>query len=258
VLEVDWAAHWRAVVEAREAGGLHTEGFWNQSGERFARLARCPQAGFDQLMAFWEPWLAPSRTLLDVGAGAGRYAVPLARRLDWVTAVEPSQGMREHIPPLDNLTIIASGWEDAEPAPADLVICVNVLYSITEPVPFIQKLESHARERVFVVLRDGALPHPAKLIAPELAREPGIRDCFLLLRQLGVTPDLAMMRYPVPFKFESMEEAVEDCRLRLGSDWEESAGRALLESYLLPQEDGTLLYEAGEVTSGVLHWKPRT
>jgi SAM-dependent methyltransferase len=258
VLEVDWAAQWRALVEAREveAGGGQLGNFWDLSAKRFARSARCPQGAYQQLVTFLEPWLLPSRTLLDVGAGVGRYAVPLASRLDWVTAVEPSQGMREQIPPLDNLTIIASNWEDAEPAPADLVICVNVLYGIADPVPFIEKLAAHARERVFLVLRDRPVPHPAQLLAPSRVREPGVRDCYLLLRHIGVAPDVTMLRHPASFGFESMEAAVEDCRLRLGSLWDESTGRLLLETALQPQEDGTLRYEAGEMTTGVLHWKP--
>jgi len=48
-----------------------------------------------------EPYLAPRKTLIDAGAGAGRHAVPLAERLEWVTAVEPSEGMRAEIPHVD-------------------------------------------------------------------------------------------------------------------------------------------------------------
>jgi len=55
--------------------------------------------------------------------------------------------MRALIPALDNLTVIASSWEDAEVAPADLVVCSHVLYAVAEPVPFLEKMESCARER---------------------------------------------------------------------------------------------------------------
>src|SRR5436190_24107405 len=101
--------------------------------------------------------------------------------------------MRDHIPPAANMTVIGSGWLDAEPAPADLVICVHVLYPIADVVPFLEKLERSARERVFVVMRDSPHPHPAEALAgPDRAREPRLRDCLLLLRQLGVAPDVAM------------------------------------------------------------------
>ena len=64
----------------------------------------------DPVLRYLEPWLRPSATLLDVGAGTGRHTNPLARRLDWVTAVEPSQAMRSYIEPADSVTVIGSTW----------------------------------------------------------------------------------------------------------------------------------------------------
>lgn len=257
VLDVDWAAHWRALVEAREArmGRSHGTDWWDRRARRFAWSMR---AQVDWFRGFLEPWLTPDRTLIDVGAGAGRHAGPLAGRLDWVTAVEPSAGMREHIPAAPNLTVIGSTWEDAEPAPADLVICVHVLYPVADVVPFIEKLERSARERVFVVLRDSDAGRPAERLAgPGLGREPRLRDCFLLLRQLGIAPEVTMATYPAFQRYESLEQAVEDCR-PAGGDWDEDRVRAWLQANLRPDEDGSLVYEAGDVVAGALHWQPRT
>jgi SAM-dependent methyltransferase len=258
LLDVDWAAHWRSLVEAREAqiGRAGTDDWWDRRARRFAFSMRGQP---DWFLAFLEPWLRPDRTLIDVGAGTGRHAGPLAERLDWVTAVEPSQAMRERIPAAGNMTVIASGWQDAEPAAADLVICVHVLYPVADVVPFLEKLERLARERVFVVLRDSPHRHPGEDIAgPGRAREPWLRDCLLLLRQLGVAPDLALTTYPTFHRFESLEQAVEECRTHVGRAWDEQRGRAWLEAHLRPDEDGSLRYEGGDVTSGVLHWKPRS
>src|SRR6266700_4987344 len=153
LLDVDWVAHWRALVEAREAQiGRSDEGDW--WGRRARRFAFSMRGQPDWFLGFLEPWLRPDRTVIDVGAGTGRHAGPLAERVDWVTAVEPSQAMREHLPTPDNMTVIASEWQDAETAAADLVICVHVLYPVPDVVPFLEKLERSARERVFVVLRD--------------------------------------------------------------------------------------------------------
>ena len=76
----------------------------------------------------------------------------------------------------DNMTVVASTWEDAEVAPADLVICCHVLYGVADPVPFIAKLEKSAHERVFVMLRETDLPHPARIIRTRLAGQQ-VRDC---------------------------------------------------------------------------------
>lgn len=259
VLDVDWAAHWRDLVLTREAqtGPSPSDDWWAPRAEQFARQMRA-QPG-DPVLAFLEPWLKPSATLLDVGAGTGRHTNPLTSRLDWVTAVEPSPAMREHIEPAPNLTVIGSTWEDADPAPADLVICIHVLYPIAEPVPFIEKLERLARERVFIWMRDSQHTLPAEVMArPERGREPWLRDCLMLLRQLGVEPEMWLGRGPTAvIRYDGMEAAVRQCRSHLGLSWDEERGRAWLEANLRPEEDGTLAYHTTPATTGVLHWKPR-
>src|SRR6266536_1178640 len=111
-LDVDWAAHWRSLVEAREAqiGPAGNDDWWG--GCRARRFAFSMRGQPDWFLGFLEPWLRPTGTLIDVGAGTGRHAAPLAERLDWVTAVEPSHAMRERIPPAENMTVIGSTWRD--------------------------------------------------------------------------------------------------------------------------------------------------
>ncbi len=256
-LDVDWAAHWRTLVEARVAriGRTHTDDWWAPRAAQFAVQMRSQR---DWFVDYLEPWLRPATTVIDVGAGTGRHATPLAARVDWVTAVEPSPAMRAHIPPAGNMTVIGSTWEDAEPARADLVICVHVLYPVADPVPFIEKLERSARERVFLVMRDSPHTHPGEVMArPGRPREPWLRDCLMLLRQMGIGPEMAMVTYPSSFRYESLEAALDLCRGQVGLSWDEGRGRAWLEANLRPDEDGTLVYDGGEVASGVLHWKPR-
>ena len=157
---MDWEQHWQQVVRERASlAGTHADpGYWDRRAPSFARSTRTRT---DEFLSVIEPYLSPRKTLIDAGAGTGRHAIPLSDRLEWVTAVEPSEGMRAQITPKDNITIVASTWEDAEVAPADLVICCHVLYGIENPMPFIAKLERSARERVFIMLRESDLPHPA-------------------------------------------------------------------------------------------------
>ena len=190
VAGVDWVEHWRRLVLDREgASHCHSDPrYWDRRAPTFARST----AGrADQFLDVVSPFVSPRKTLIDVGAGAGRHAVPLAERLEWVTAVEPSEGMRAQIPHVANMTIVASAWEDAEVAPADLLICCHVLYGVGDVVPFIEKIERSARERVFVMLREGPVPHPANVLRDRIAAAPLPRiihfsDLFMLLVQIGV------------------------------------------------------------------------
>ena len=257
--EIDWAARWKGIVDDRAtlASGHSDSGYWDRRARSFARSTH---ARADEFLQVLEPYLSPRKTLIDVGAGTGRHATPLAARLEWVTAVEPSEGMRSHIPPRDNMTVVASSWEEAEVAPADLVICSHVIYGVAEPVPFLDKMQQSARERVFVMMRESELPHPAAEIRRRLAgaagpRLPRFSELFMLLVQMGAAPDVAFLRYPIVTRYADMDEALTDCRALYGEGWDEAAARHVLDE-LLTREGDELVFEGGVALSGVAHWQP--
>ena len=109
VAGIDWAEHWRRLVSARHAAtsGHSDPTYWDRRAPSFARSTHTRVGDFLALVA---PYTAPHKTLIDVGAGTGRHALPLAEGLEWVTAVEPSEGMRTMIPPRENMTLVASTW----------------------------------------------------------------------------------------------------------------------------------------------------
>jgi SAM-dependent methyltransferase len=257
--EIDWAARWKGIVDDRAtlASGHSDTGYWDRRARSFARSTH---ARADEFLQVLEPYLSPRKTLIDVGAGTGRHATPLAARLEWVTAVEPSEGMRSHIPARDNMTVVASSWEEAEVAPADLVICSHVIYGVAEPVPFLDKMQQSARERVFVMIRESELPHPAAEIRRRLAgaagpRLPRFSELFMLLVQMGAAPDVAFLRYPIVTRYADMDEALTDCRALYGEGWDEAAARHVLDE-LLTREGNELVFDGGVALSGVAHWQP--
>jgi SAM-dependent methyltransferase len=261
VADIDWAGQWRRLVQERSAvaGGHGDPSYWDRRAPTFARSTR---TRVDDFLAVVAPYTSARKTLIDVGAGAGRHALPLAERLEWVTAVEPSEGMRALIPPRDNMTVIASTWEEAEVAPADLVICAHVLYGVEEPSPFIAKLDRSARERVFIMLREGPMPHPATVIRERLLGGPGPRlpqfsDLFMLLVQMGMAPDVNFIRYPVVQRYADLNEALADCQSLLRGDVGESEVRGMLQE-ILTQDGEELVFDGGLSLSGIAHWHPRT
>lgn len=261
IVGVDWEEHWRSLVRQRGGHGeRHGQaGYWDRRAPSYARITR---GRADEFLAVIAQHVGPRKTLIDAGAGAGRHAAPLADVLEWVTAVEPSEGMRAQIPRRDNMTVIASTWEDAQVAPAHLVISCHVLYGVEEPVPFIAKLEASARERVFVMLREGDAPHPAialraRLLGAAGPRQPGFSDLFMLLLQMGIAPDVTFVRYPVVHRYPSFDEAVEDCAMLIGDGWDTTRGPELLREMLVRDGD-ELTYDSGVALAGIAHWQPRT
>lgn len=257
---IDWVEHWRHLVSERSAAGRgHGDpSYWDRRAPSFARSTR---TRVDDFLAVVARYTSPRRTLIDVGAGAGRHALPLAERLEWVTAVEPSVGMRALIPPRDNMTLVASTWEEAEVAPADLVICCHVLYGVEDPVAFITKMDRSARERVFIMIREGPVPHPATIVRERMRgglepRMPQFSDLFMLLMQMGIAPDVEFVRYPIVQRYADMSEALADCQSHIGDGWDEAQARRILQEVLV-QEGEELVFDAGLTLSGIAHWHPQ-
>ncbi|HKW71464.1 MAG TPA: methyltransferase domain-containing protein [Candidatus Dormibacteraeota bacterium] len=258
--EIDWEARWKGILEDRAsmAAGHSDPHYWDRRAQSFASAT---QARADEFLRVLEPYLSPHKTLIDVGAGAGRHSVPLADRLEWVTAVEPSEGMRAQIPSRDNMTVVASTWEDAEVAPADLVICSHVMYGVADPVAFITKMDRSARDRVFILMRETELPHAGaevrrRLIGDAGPRMPRFSDLFMLLMQMGIAPEVHFLSYPIQHRYPDMEEAVIDASGMFGAGWDDETGRPVL-AEVLHKDGDELVFDGGVVLSGVAHWQPQ-
>jgi hypothetical protein len=259
--DTDWAEHWRRLVAERTAAaGSHGDSsYWDRRAPSYARSTRLRADEFLDVLA---PYLSPRKTLIDVGAGAGRHALPLAEQLEWVTAIEPSEGMRAQIPPRDNMTVVASTWEDATVAPADLLICCHVMYGVEEPIPFIAKMERSARERIFLMLREKPLQHAAvvlreRMLGLQEPRLPRFTDLFMLLIQTGIAPDVDFIRYPISQRYSDIDEALADCRALIGEGWDEAKARAILRDVLV-EDGGELVFDGGMTLAGIAHWQPQT
>lgn len=257
---IDWVERWQSLVAERAAaaGGHSDPAYWDRRAPTFARTTQARSDAFLEVVA---PYVSPSKTLIDVGAGAGRHALPLAERLEWVTAVEPSEGMRAQIPRRDNMTVVASNWEDAAVAPADLLICSHVLYGVSDPVPFIAKMEASARERVFIMLRESPMAHLGAVVRDRMLGEqprlPRFSDLFMLLVQIGIAPDVRFTSYPNPQRYADIDEALADCQAMIGDRWDEAKGRALVAD-LLERDGHELVYEGGVTLTGIAHWQPQS
>ncbi|MDA0364565.1 MAG: methyltransferase domain-containing protein [Chloroflexi bacterium] len=107
----------------------------------------------------------PGDTLLDIGAGGGRFAVPLAPHFASVAAVEPSPAMRETLAAaaadrgVTNISVHDLRWpaSDGTALPSgDVSLVAHVLYDIDGLGPFLDALEAQTRRTCVVLLGDRA------------------------------------------------------------------------------------------------------
>lgn len=212
----------------------------------------------------------PTDTWLDVGAGAGRYALPLARRVHEVVAVDPSSTMLRTLRELaaeheiGNVRPIEARWPIAsgEAPSADVALIAHVGYDIESIRPFLDALESAAGRLCVAVLMERPPAALAERLWPPVHGEARVQlpalDAFVsLLRARGRTPEVR--RLPLRTAGRSWPELEAFARRQTwvapGSDKE----RRLLEvlgalAVEVPDGGWTIPQPASHV--GVVSWEP--
>jgi len=167
-------------------------------------------------------------TVLDVGCGGGRSAMPLVPPATEVIGVDSSGVM------LDRFVAAAAdagvarrtvhgSWPDvaAYTPAADVAICHHVAYNVADLAPFLLALTDHARLAVVIEL---PVTHPMSAWAPAwahfwgLARPDGptADDFVAVVGELGLDPEVTVSdRGPLPSAASDPAIFVESTRRRL-------------------------------------------
>lgn len=247
----DWPAHWKAKHALRTSHPVGQRN-WDERAGRFTRMAAELNPERDPLARALAREVRASDTALDVGAGAGRYALPLAGMAKQVTAVEPSAGMRASLEQaiaergIDNLKVVAGAWQDVEVEPHDVVLCAHVTYFVSDIVPFIEKLDAAARRACFIHVRideAAASFHPLwhQLFEGPYPSECGFADLYPLLLGMGIRANVEVAGGRTGPIYSTFEDAFEAARQNLGlapdDRQHDSTIKAFLEANLTPRGD---------------------
>lgn len=160
---IDFARAWHdcTLQSASHRGPADVDlAFWNEHAPGYDTRSRGAGAYEGQLAAL-QTLVRPDDTLLDVGAGTGRFAVPLARQVRAVTALDHSAAMlavlqqRLLAEGVANVTPLEMPWEAADAPllaePHDVVLAAWSLYRMPDILAAMHKLVAAAR-RTLVIL----------------------------------------------------------------------------------------------------------
>ncbi len=271
------AQAWQDLVIRREAQARRLQqpppqdDYWGRRLDSRSTLLAPGDPDQDPLLARILDLVRPGDTVLDVGAGGGRYAIPLARSSARVIAVEPSPAMAaalrtnagQYGVPVE---VIEAAWQDVHPVPrADVVVCANVITPVAPIEAFLTSLiEATHRDLVLIVrvTQLDARTHLGELWQlihgePRIP-EPDAAAALAILHELGATS--ARLEPFVPawrprWRDRASAERELATNLMLGpppSAAHDLLGR-YLDEHLIPAGDGMDL-PAEHLVQGVITW----
>ncbi len=250
---INWNEMWKAVHH----NGFHHHGenpgaHWDQKAKEFNRRVMRHKERAQSQVAFLD--LRPEETVLDVGAGTGRLAIPMAKIAKSVTALDQSSGMlaclKENMDAegIANINIIHKSWQDVVPDEMpqhDVVISSNSL-GVFDLEAALSKMNSIAKRAVCIFtfadrrrddgFKEFLMPgHRRKA----LNRPPDYLMIVNLLADMGIYADVKIVTWEASEHYASIDEAVASWKeMREVPEDKEPQLREFLSQKLVPDNGG--------------------
>jgi precorrin-6B methylase 2 len=248
--DIDWRLLWR---NSRDQKSWKSKGAkeWDKKAASFTR--RNLESPYIEL--FLEHLkLDSENTVLDVGCGPGTLALPIARQVKSVTALDYSAGMLEELKSqaglqnIDNISLLECSWEDDWEAHGitkhDIAIASRSM-NIDNLSEGIVKLDAHARRQVIIVDRIAPSPFDPdafSAIGRDFSSGPDYIYTLNMLYELGIHPTLSHIELPSVLQFDTIDQAL------LAYTWmfkeldsgEEQALEAFLHKRIIARGDGSI------------------
>jgi SAM-dependent methyltransferase len=234
-------------------------------GPMARRFGRDPHRSDDLQLDVLRSLARAGETWLDIGAGGGRYALPLALIVERVIAVEPSpsmldvlrDGLEQH--GIGNVEAVEARWP-IEPAPrAEVALMAHVGYDIEDFPVFLDAAEA-AADRCVVIMRSSATKRASHAFWPIVHGEarvpyPMLPELLTLLVARGTVPEVTLVERGT-WGYGDREQLLAGARqalgLRAGSEKDQLLAQAVEERAV--ERDGE--WEAGwtPLHDGIVSW----
>ena len=263
---------------------------WHSQVRRHHSQSISAQQNFDPNQDFWEgmaqnfkddPFrkgdpvidrleqeFAECGTLVDIGGGAGRLALPLSLSREAVTVVDSSKSMLLELQDsceeakIENVSSVFGLWEDASIDIHEGALCSHVTYGIENIGKFLENVNRYATKRVVIIaFMKSPQAHLESLWrevhGEERVHLPGVPELMDVLWQLEIAPELNIIEHLGPHIYGSEQDAISDLRRRLyvnqGTRKDDILTR-VMKSDLKPTDQGMELANSDGRISCLISW----
>ncbi len=273
-IDPDWNEIWKARQHLYESS-KHSDDpshNWNkrENAERYDSTSR---SEYDERIMTTINGLDITREsrVMDIGAGPGTLAIPLASRVKDITAIEPGEGMtaimaeRMKKDGISNISIIRKRWEDIIPA-SDLfgqydVVVASLSLTMEDIRLALRKMDEVSRGSVYLFWFVD-MPFWERMYADlweplhGLPYHPGPKaDCmFGVLYQMGIYANVEMLPLKKEYRFTTKDEMTAFFRRRFNVTKPEQ--ERVLDDYLKPliRKEGSEIVISGDSTFAKIWW----
>jgi FkbM family methyltransferase len=206
-----WLELWRELIEANphspESGPI----------KRYKAYAHRKIFRPDPLLNFVLEFVNGDTTIIDVGAGDGRWSIPLARKGAKITAIEPDRDMlnilKENVGEARiSVDIVQTKWEDAAVEKHDIVVSAHAIYADPDLSSFVRKMEEKAGKACFIAIRlppaDGAIAELMNMIYGKIHDSANAVVAYNALYSMGIYVNVLVEENLKPWINDSFESAV--------------------------------------------------
>lgn len=234
-----------------------------------ARFRADPHRTDEPVLDILRGLVQPGETWLDIGAGGGRYALPIALLAKEVIAVEPSGGMADVLREgmaaegIANIRIVATRWPAAVAVEADCSLVANVGNDIADIGPFLDAMEAATRRLCVAVMPAAppasfAYPFWPPIHGEERKPLPALPEFLALLLARGKLFEVRLSSRPA-MAYPDFETALGFLRQQLFIEPGGAKDQLLqrLAAERLATYDGKVALSPKPVPVAVVTWEPR-
>ncbi|SDU07162.1 class I SAM-dependent methyltransferase [Desulfobacula phenolica] len=271
----DWYKLWNQLCEIQnKAFGRKKEyaedDFWKHKARHFDKMVderwEKPDSSRDFLIQKLKD--NPGATLLDIGAGTGKWSLLVSPYAAKVTALDPSLAMQEILKEkiqkqgINNIDIVTGIWPEDDVASHDFVLASHSMYGVADFKAFVDKMSATATKACIMLLRapfaDSVMAIASRHVLGQPYDSPNFQVAYNALLGMDIYPDVIMEEagtWPA-WTHDSFEEALDDLKNRLGicdtSQYDDFLSD-LLEKHLI-LKDCKFVWPSGN-RSALVYWE---